>query len=183
MLRNSPARYGSVSKTFHWVMAALVVFMLCLGLYMDGVAALAEKLRLYNLHKSLGATVLFLALCRLAWHLYSAKPPLLASLKPLEKTAARTVHALMYVFMIGMPLSGWLMSSAAGRAVGVFGFFTLPDLVGQDEALAGLMRSIHGIAAYGFMAAICLHVAGAVKHHFIDRDATLRRMLPFTEVS
>lgn len=182
MFRNSQARYGSVTKTFHWGMAVLVLTMLALGLCMGGVEDLASKLALYNLHKSLGATVLFLALCRLGWHVYSRRPPLAESLKPLEKAAARTVHALMYVFMIGMPLSGWLMSSAAGRPVSVFGLFTLPDLVEQDKAVAGLMHDVHGVAAYGFMAAICLHVAGAVKHHFIDKDITLKRMLPFTKV-
>jgi cytochrome b561 len=176
--KNTPAAYGAVTKTFHWTLAALVVGMLCLGLYMSDLPNGLDKLKLYNLHKSLGACVLFLVLCRIGWHAYSAKPPFVASLKAWEKISARAVHIFLYAAMIGMPLSGWFMSSAAGRSVSVFGLFALPDFVQPDKTLAQLLRETHETLADILIAAICLHVLGALKHHFLDRDATLRRMLP-----
>lgn len=116
LLKNTSTRYGVITKTFHWVMALLVILMLMLGLYMTDVTEMATKLMLYNRHKSLGVLVLLLAMGRIGWHLYSRRPDFVASLKSYEKAGAHVLHMLLYVCMVGMPLSGWLMSSAAGRA-------------------------------------------------------------------
>jgi cytochrome b561 len=180
LLKNTPAQYGAVTKALHWAIALLIVFMLCLGLYMGEVHDLAEKLKLFNLHKSVGACVLVLAACRVLWHLYSRPADFVATLKWWEKAAARVVHMALYFMMFAMPLSGWAMSAAAGRSVRVFGLFTLPDIVGKDEAAAGLFRALHDTFAWTLMGIIALHVAGALKHHLIDHDITLKRMLPFT---
>jgi cytochrome b561 len=177
--QNTPTRYGVVTKTFHWVMALLIVFMLCLGLYMGTEHDLARKLRLFNLHKSLGVLILILASCRLAWHLYSKKPPFLVGLKDWEKKAAHAVHGLIYAAMFALPLTGWVFSSAAGRAVSFFGLFTLPSPVAQDKALGHSVAELHGYIAYALIGLLCLHVGGALKHFLIDRDKTLQRMLPF----
>jgi cytochrome b561 len=182
MLGNSPTRYGTITKTLHWVTAILVLLMLALGIYMTDVEEMATKLMLYNRHKSLGVLVLALTLLRVLWHLYSKKPAYVESLKPWEKRTAHVVHTFLYIALLGMPMTGWLMSSAAGRAVSFFGLFTLPDLVGQDKALGGIFRETHEILSDFLMAAIALHVAGALKHHFIDKDITLKRMLPFVKV-
>jgi cytochrome b561 len=178
-LKNTPVSYGAVTKSFHWVMALLMIGMLCLGFYMDGVEELTSKIRLYGLHKSIGVTVLAFVILRILWHLWSQKPAYVESLKPLEKKAAHFLHFCLYGAMLGMPLSGWLMSSAAGRSVSFFGLFTLPDLVTADDSLRGIFGTLHFYMAWALVAAIAVHLCAALKHHFFDKDATLRRMLPF----
>ena len=178
MLKNSRENYGNVTRAIHWIVALLVIFMLCLGLYMGGVKDMSTKLQLFNLHKSIGACILFLVVIRICWHQYSKTPEFLSSLKNWEKISARAVHFLLYIAMLGMPLSGWLLSSAAGRPVHVFGLFTLPDLIGLDKPLSHRLGDVHGVLAYILIGLIVLHAGGALKHYFIDRDGTLQRMLP-----
>lgn len=180
MLKNTPDKYGAVTKALHWVTAPLILGMLGVGLYMTGLDDLGQKLVLYPLHKSVGVCVLVLVLLRIVWHLYSKKPPLPASLKAWEKAAALAVHLLLYVCLVGMPLSGWLLSSAAGRTVSVFNMFKLPDLVGQNENLADIFGETHEILGWTLIGLIIVHVFGALKHRFIDKDKTLQRMLPFS---
>jgi cytochrome b561 len=177
--RNSPARYGIVTKTFHWVMAIIVITLLVVGLTMEDIGQLALKLKVYDLHKSFGILILLLAALRLGWHMISKKPPFVDNIKPWERWAAHAAHTFLYIALFGMPLAGWLLSSAAGRSVKFFGLFTLPDLVGADPELRSLFGTIHWGLGMMLIAAIALHAAGALKHHFISRDATLRRMLPF----
>jgi cytochrome b561 len=182
MLKNTKERYGTVTKTLHWVTALCVLGLLGVGLYMDEIHDLSVKLRVYNLHKSFGICVLSLTVFRVVWHFYSRKPAYIATLKSWEKAGARLVHSFLYVALIGMPLTGWLMSSAAGRSVSVFGLFVLPDLVTVNKQLGDFFYEAHGYLAYALMAAIAGHAAAALKHHFIDKDLTLKRMLPFVKV-
>ena len=175
--RNTPEQYGAVTKSFHWLMAVMVLTMLAVGLYMTG-APLAQKFTLYNLHKSTGICVLALVLLRILWHIFTGRPKLVKSLKPVEKAAAHVAHVLLYYFMFAMPMSGWAMSSAYGRSVEVFGLFTLPDFTAPDPETAKGLAQIHGTLAWCLIATIVLHVCGALKHHLIDKDTTLRRMLP-----
>lgn len=177
--KNTPFAYGAVTKTFHWAMALAIVAMLAVGFFMDDVEDLTAKLQLYGLHKSVGVTVLALAVLRILWHIWSKKPPYVESLKPWEKAAAHFLHLCLYGAMIGMPLSGWLMSSAAGRSVSFFGLFTLPDLIAPDDGLRNIFGTIHFYMAWALVAAIVVHLSAALKHHFVDKDITLRRMLPF----
>jgi len=179
MLKNTPSSYGIVTKAFHWTSALIVIGMLAAGLYMTRMGKSPGALQLYNLHKSFGVVVLCLVTLRLFWHLYSKKPAYVASLEPWEKTTAHVVHIFLYIAMFVMPLSGWLMSSAGGRPVSFFGLFTLPDLIGQDQGYREIFGTLHDATAYALMAAIVLHVAGALKHAVIDKDGTLGRMLPF----
>ena len=176
-LKNTPDSYGHVSKGFHWGMALIIVALLAVGLTM-GDYALSLKLKAYNLHKSFGILVLFLVLLRIFWHVFSKKPGFVPGLKPWEKWAATGAHLFLYAAMIGMPIAGWLMSSAAGRPVEVFGLFTLPDLIGKSDQNRDLFATIHEYLGYALIAAICVHAGAALKHHFISKDATLRRMLP-----
>lgn len=177
-LKNTEARYGAVSKTFHWIIALGIIFMLCLGFYMGGAEGLS-KLKLYNLHKSIGITILTLALMRVLWNIYSQTPPFVSSMKKWEKHAAHALHICLYLGMIGMPLSGWLLSSTAGRPVHVFGLFQMPDIIGPNENLRDIFGTLHWITAWCLVAALPVHVGAALKHHFIAKDDTLRRMLPF----
>lgn len=179
--KNTPVSYGVVTKTFHWVIALAIIMMLVIGFRMGGIENLADKIWVYGIHKSIGITILTLAVLRILWHIYSKKPPYVASLTPVERMAAHFLHFCLYAAMLAMPLSGWIMSSAAGRAVSFFGLFMLPDLVEKNEDLASLMRNVHFYLAWLLIAGIVVHFAAALKHHFITRDATLKRMLPFTK--
>jgi len=180
-LQNTQDQYGAVAKCFHWVIALLIVGMLCVGLYMTNVQlSMPDKMQIFGLHKSVGITVLVLASLRLLWKLINTHPIPLPSHQQWEKSLAALVHGLLYVMMFLMPLTGWIGSSAKGFSVSVFHLFTMPDLVKPDKGTADLMWTIHEYAAYGLILIIGLHFAGAMKHVVIDRDGTLRRMLPFT---
>lgn len=182
MNASAPRKYGTVAKTFHWVMAALVLGMLGVGLVMHDVADLSLKLKMYNLHKATGMLVLGLVVLRILWRLAARYPAPAESLTAFERAVSRAVHFGLYLWMAAMPLSGWLMSSSAERPVSFFGLYTFPDLVGKDEGRAEALGDVHEVLAWSLMALVALHVAGALKHHFIDKDTVLRRMLPFARV-
>lgn len=176
--RNTVESYGGVAKSFHWVVAVLVICMLAMGLLMGGLENGPQKMQVYGLHKSIGVTILVLAALRLLWRLKNIHPAPLPNHKKLEKILASVIHGLLYVSLFLMPLSGWIMSSAKGFSVSVFGLFTLPDLVAPNKGLAEIAVGVHEIVAYTLIVMVGLHFAGAMKHHVIDRDSTLRRMLP-----
>ncbi len=171
-------RYSMIARGLHWVSALIVLGLLPLGYYMTGLDASPFKLELYSLHKSFGTLLFFLVLVRLVWRFVSPPPVPLPTHAAWEKALAKLVHVLLYIGMIGLPLSGWLMASAGAFPHTFFGLFDMPDLAGQDEALFNRMRLAHDIGGYALIAAVILHGLGAFKHHFIDRDDTLARMLP-----
>jgi cytochrome b561 len=175
ILKNSDNRFGLIAILFHWIMAILIIGMLTLGLYMVTLSVSLEKLKLYGWHKEYGLLILGLVLFRLFWRLINITPQL--SLPWLEIFAARMVHWAFYVFMLAMPLTGWLMSSASGVSVSFFGLFTLPNLVSANETLRPLFKATHHWLGYGLIALILLHTAAALKHHFINKDDILRRMI------
>lgn len=176
--RNTPESFGKVSKLLHWIMAVLVIVLLAVGLTMGGLD-MPLKFKVYALHKSFGICVLALVVCRIIWHIYSRRPGFVEGMKPWEKIAAHAAHVFLYVAMIGMPLSGWLMSSAKGYTVTVFSTLDLPHLIGESKELARLFSTTHEWLAYALIAAVAAHIGAALKHHFINKDATLTRMLPF----
>jgi cytochrome b561 len=180
-LKNTLQTYGSVAKFFHWTIFLLIAALLTIGFLMTGMPMGPDKFKIYGLHKSVGITLLLLVLLRLIWKLANITPLLPNSLTPLEKLAARSVHALLYVAIIAMPLSGWLMSSASGFSVSVFGWFTLPDLIGPDKALAGQLRDLHGWLGFVVIVLVLAHAGAALLHHFYYKDNILRRMLPFSK--
>jgi len=177
--RNSPSEYGAVTKAFHWLTALLVISMICIGYYMGGMPLGAAKLKTYNLHKSLGATVLIVTTLRILWHIFSRRPKAVETLKPFEKLGAGAMHYALYALLLAMPLTGWFFSSAFGRPVSVFGLFTLPDLIGADRDLGKLLKDGHETLAVVVIAAAALHALAALGHHFFKKDTVLRRMLPF----
>lgn len=178
-LRNSPEKFGGVTKTFHWLTALTVIGLLCVGLYMTRAEKSAAIFPLYSLHKSFGILVLAATALRVLWHFYSRKPGLVPGMAAWEKAAAHAGHFFLYICLFGMPLTGWLMSSSKGRQVKLFDAVPLPDLISKNHELGETLESIHGYLAYALIAMIVLHAAAALKHHFISHDATLRRMLPF----
>lgn len=176
-IKNNNISYGTLAKFFHWTIALLIIGLLLVGLYMGNIPNSPFKFQVYMLHKSFGLTVLWLAGLRILWRFYTHPPPVIESQKSWEKLLAKLTHTLLYIAMFGMPLSGWVMSSAGEHPVPYFGLM-MPDIVGKNHDLAGLARDAHGLIANILIAAILLHAAGAFKHHIIDRDMTLNRMIP-----
>jgi len=176
-IHNTEHRYGLIAILLHWLMAMLIFTMLGLGLYMTSLVFSMEKLKLYGWHKELGILILMLAALRLLWRLTSIIPGLPAAMPQWQKLAARAAHLAFYGFMFVMPLTGWLISSAAGLPVSFFGLFILPTLIPADENLRLLFSEMHQWLAYALIATIGAHVAAALQHHFINKDNILRRML------
>ena len=131
-------------------------------------------------HKAWGMLILALTLARLAWRLGHKPPPLANTLKPWEKALARTTHTIFYVLLIGLPLGGWIASSLMGKPIDFFGLFTIPSLpTGNNDGLGKAIFGAHATGANFLLLLVALHVAGALKHTFFDRDGNLWRMLPF----
>ncbi len=174
-LSNSDDEYGAVARTFHWLTALLIFGLIPLGLYMGEVAYGPEKLQLYVIHKSFGFLALFIVIGRILWRVLNLPPSHLETHAGWERFLAGVTHFFLYAALIGMPLSGWIMSSAAEYPVPFFGL-DMPNIVGKDETLYKIAGATHGYLAYALIVAVGLHVAGAFKHHFIDKDSTLMRM-------
>jgi cytochrome b561 len=181
-LRNTTHRWGAVAQLFHWLIVALIIAQVTLASLADD-APPARKLTLLARHKSVGITILMLAVVRLLWRWLNPTPELPATLKSWEQVLARTTHALLYVLLFAMPLTGWTMSSARGFPVSWFGFFTLPNLVPKNKSLYEALLLTHSSLAWVLYAVVALHVAAAMKHHFMLRDDVLRRMLPGTSTA
>ena len=186
MIRNSAERYGAVAQLLHWLVMVLIVVQFVLGKLAEwagergGPAGLMEQFALLTRHKSFGITILTLAVVRLVWRAISPPPALPDAMARAERVLAKSVHWMFYVLLLFMPLTGWLMSSAANFPVSYFGLFTLPDVVGPDDGLKETFEAVHHLGADALLLLVVLHVAAALKHHFWDADNVLLRMLPFT---
>ncbi|MCV6597117.1 MAG: cytochrome b/b6 domain-containing protein [Mangrovicoccus sp.] len=183
-LGNTQASYGAIAKTLHWLTALLILTLFPLGMIANQLpyetsAELARKAWLFSLHKTLGVSVFFVALARILWALSQPKPALLNAEKKLESFAAELVHWLLYVSLVIVPLSGWIHHAATTGFAPIWWPFgqDLP-LVPKSEAVAGFFGAWHFVFTKVMALSLALHIAGALKHHFVDRDATLRRMLP-----
>lgn len=192
-VRNSQLRYGSVAMTLHWLIAALVLVNLGLGLYMADLPKTdASRFMLFQLHKSVGLTVLVLSVLRLVWRLVNPVPPLPRGMNPFLRLGGHVSHFLFYFLIIAIPLAGWAMvsSSPIGLPTPYFGLFSWPNI----SFLANLPRAAkmvnedmfqetHELLAYSAIALLVLHVLAALYHQFLRRDDVLKRMLPGTDVS
>lgn len=182
-IRNTLERWGSVAKFFHWVIVLLVVTQFTLAFIAEGLPIGLQKLAVLARHKSVGITILALATLRLLWRAANRTPAMPATMARWEMLAARGTHALLYALLLAVPLAGWIMSSAKNFPVSWFGFLQLPDLVAPNEATFETAHEVHEVLAFTLGAVAILHLLAALKHHFLDRDAVLRRMLPFGRVS
>lgn len=176
-------RYDNVAKTLHWLIALAIIFMLILGWSMDSLGGL--KFRAFQLHKSVGITILLLSLLRLIWRLTHHFPPLPDSMTLWEKYAARLAHIGFYVLIIGMPITGWVIVSTSTQDIptilyGIIPWPRLPFLFTMENksGLHHLAGGVHGCLAYIMASLIILHAAAAWKHHLINRDDVLLRMAP-----
>lgn len=172
-------RYTRTAIALHWLIAFLILATLPLGVYMSNLPLSPDKLKFYSWHKWIGITVLILAVLRLLWRARHKPPSLLDPAPRWQRLTSHTVHLLLYFLLFAVPLSGWTMSSAKGFQTVWFGVLPLPDLVGKNKALGDLLTTLHQGLNLVLAALIATHVAAAVKHHFIDHDATMRRILPF----
>ncbi len=180
-IRNTTRRWGVIAQLLHWLIVLLVIAQFTLALLADDLPAGMKKLILLSRHKSIGITILVLACLRLGWRWANPTPTLPTTLKPYERLLARGTHLLLYVLLLAIPLTGWMMSSARGFPVSWFGFLQLPDLVPKDRALYEVLLTTHETLAWTLAAVVALHVGAALKHHFMLKDDVLRRMLPATK--
>ncbi|MBV8091672.1 MAG: cytochrome b [Acetobacteraceae bacterium] len=179
-LTNTKRHYGAVAIVLHWLMAALITALAGLGIYMvrlPDVGFDTKKIVLILAHKEMGMVALALAAVRLGWRQVNQLPRLAHTIPEWQQIAGIFVHLCFYALMVALPVTGWVMSSAAGIPVSILGLFTLPDLVRHDEDLFGRLRQVHDWLGYGMAALICIHAGAALRHHFLLHDETLRKML------
>lgn len=174
--------YSPIMKVLHWVVGFAIIGLLIVGIVMEDMDKGPAKWELYGLHKSVGMIVLALVIFRFIWKLKTKPDVGLPSHENWERKVAKSTHHLLYLLMFIMPLSGWMMSSFGGHKVVIFGLLDVTLPVAKNETIGGIAHTIHGIAANIMIAVIVLHIAGALKHQFVDKDATLKRMLPFAKI-
>lgn len=169
--------YDATARRLHWLTALLIVGGFILGLVMTDMPLSPRKFQYYAWHKWAGVTVFVLALARLAWRLGHPAPAVEGP--ALTRRLAALGHVALYLFMLAVPLTGWLMSSAKGVPTVWFGVLPLPDLVPRDKALGDSLRAVHEILNWAMAATVAGHAGAALLHHLVLRDGTLARMAPW----
>ena len=184
-LNNSSSEYGLISKILHWGMAAIIITLIGVGIYMadlpmDTTEQKQFAYQFYGLHKSFGVVILALIIVSLAWIRISPAPALPSVFNAKEQMLTKLVQALLYILMILVPASGYLMSNAGGYPINFFGLAELPALIGKSKELGGIAHEAHEIMGFAMLALLVLHVAGAVKHRLKDKGGEsdiLKRMV------
>ena len=175
LVRDTSEGYGIVSRLFHWLMAIAIIAMFVLGVWMVGLDYYSPY---YNsapdIHRSVGMLLLFALIVRWLWRAVNVKPSD-AELSPVEKTAARAVHWGFYLLLLALLVSGYFISTAGGEPISVFGWFNVPSIF-QMRGLESRAGYIHKILAYGVIALAAVHTLAALKHHYVDKTAVLKRM-------
>ncbi len=178
LINHGNTSYTSTAKVLHWLMALALVCLFAFGFYVSNMSLSPQKLQFMSYHKWAGVTVFLLALVRLSWRLGHRPPQLPAHMNKLEQLGAHAGHALLYLLMFCVPLSGWLMSSAKGFQTVLFGVLPIPDLIEKNRELGKLLLTVHLSLNLLLAAVVVGHALAALKHHFKDRDDVLTRMLP-----
>jgi cytochrome b561 len=177
--RNTTRAWGAVSRTLHWLIVLLIITQWLIAEHADDLPNGVAKLRTLDLHKSIGMTVFMLAIIRLVWRWMNPVPTLDGLAKGWERFAAGVSHFALYALIFAMPLSGWLMSSAHAYSVSWFHLFQWPDLLQPDHELSERLEWLHKLLFKILVGVAVLHALAALKHHFVDRNEVLKRMLPF----
>lgn len=172
--------YHPVAVALHWLLGGALIAIFALGLYMADLPFSPQRLQYYSWHKWAGVSVLVLSFVRLFWRL-THRPPALPEAMTLampawQRWAHHATHLGLYLLFFAVPLLGWAFSSAAGFPVVLFGVLPLPDFVPVNEGLADVLKELHELSAFAMAGLVLLHVAGALKHQFVDRDGLLARM-------
>ncbi|MEY3220768.1 MAG: hypothetical protein RIT27_2125 [Pseudomonadota bacterium] len=171
--------YNKTAIALHWLVALSIAIVFSVGIYMHELPLSPQKLQIYSYHKWAGITIFLLVLFRLVWRHLHSPPPFPETMLKKERQIAHLVHFSLYFLMLSIPISGWLMSSAAGFPVVLFGIIPLPDLIEKNKVLADILKQLHFMLNMGFLLLVILHIAAALKHHFLIKDEVLIQMLPF----
>ena len=176
--RNSEQRYGLVAIALHWLVAITVIGMFILGLWMTSLTLYHPWYhRAPYLHKSIGLLLFMVMVVRLVWRLGNPRPEPLPTHARWERMAAHLMHGVLYLLLFTVMIFGYLISTADGRAIESFGLFSIPATITSIPDQEDVAGEIHEVLAITLIVLVVLHAAAALKHHFIDRDNTLRRML------
>lgn len=185
-MSTSAHSYTRTAIILHWLIAFLIIGQIIGGVYMHELDPGDQKYTFYQLHKSFGIVVLLLTVLRLAWRLIHKAPPLPDGMSALERLISKLTHIAFYLLMIGTPIVGWMMVSASPIAIPTKLFKTVswPDFpgMGRSKELAETFQETHEVMAFALVGLLVLHVAAALKHHFIAKDDILIRMIPFLKV-
>ncbi|MBX3713522.1 MAG: cytochrome b [Lysobacter sp.] len=177
-LKNPSDRWGGVSQCLHWATVVLIVAIAYIGLTMGDLPNGPDKIRTYALHKSIGLTILALVALRVLWRLAAGAPrPVPGSPRWQERIASLT-HFGIYVLLFAIPISGWVMNSAAGYPLQWFGLFNLPAIAGKSQELREAAKEAHELMFWLLALMVVAHAGAAFYHHLFQQDATLARMLP-----
>lgn len=177
-LKNRADRWGWVSLGIHWLTLVMILGLATVGFLMQELANSPTKVQVYSLHKSIGLTVLALTVLRLLWRRYAGVPQPVPGTPAWQALLAKLAHGALYFILLAMPISGWLYNSASGFPLKWFGLFALPKLGGYDAGLKQAALAAHETLFLALAAIVTVHALAALKHHYLDRDDTLRRMLP-----
>lgn len=181
-LKNSSTRFGAVSIAFHWIVAVGVIGLFALGLWIEDLDYTHPWYRTApDLHRSIGVIVVALMIIRLVWRIRNVNPEDLKTHKAWEKIAAHWMHRILYLLVILMFPTGYLITTAKGQSLEVFTWFSIPATVTGIDNLEDIAGEIHEIVAFTVIGLVIIHALGALKHHFIDKDRTLKRMLGRSE--
>ena len=170
--------YTRTAVSLHWLIAALIVVALVMGWVMTDMGITPLRLKMFNWHKWVGITVLWLAALRILWRV-THRPPALVPMPAWQRIVAHSLHGVLYLLMLAQPLVGWIYSNASGYPIVYLRLVRLPDLVARNKLLAERMQELHGTLGLVLAIVIALHMLAALKHHLVNRDDTLRRMLPW----
>jgi cytochrome b561 len=174
---NTARAWGSVARAFHWIVAALIFVQFTLGWVADEWHRSPTKVDLFVWHKSTGILILTIVVLRLAWRAATRTPEPPAESSRIERIAAAASHALLYVTMIGLPMSGWVINSAANFPLKLFWLVPLPAITAPSKAVQHLAEEVHETLGWTLAALVTIHVAAALRHHFVKRNDVLTRML------
>lgn len=178
MFKNTKSSYGVVAIALHWLMAAMVIGLFGLGLYMVELTYYDSWYKgSLDLHKSVGITLVALLIFRFAWRALGTQPEPLSNSSPVLNKVAHTAHLFLYVLLCIIVISGYLISTADGRSIEVFTLFSIPAIDFSVANQADIAGKIHYYVACSLIGLVVLHALGALKHHFIDKDKTLIRMI------
>ena len=177
-LRNTQTSYGWVAVFVHWLVAALVAGLFGLGYWMVGLTYYDSWYqRGPDIHRSIGVLLFVLMLVRLGWRVINPRPAPVPGHRRWEITAAHAAHGLLYVLLFVTMASGYLISTADGSSISVFGWFDVPSITGRIKGMEDTAGAVHYWVTWSVVVLAGVHALGALKHHFIDKDNTLRRML------
>jgi cytochrome b561 len=177
--RNTESTYGAMAKFLHWTIVILIIAQYVIIEAAEDLPDGPGKFAMVTRHKSLGMLILGLALARIAWKAINRGKPVPVAMPRPQKIAAAAGHGLLYLLILAQPISGWMMSSAANYPVTFFGLFQFPAIVTPNEGMHETYEDLHEFLFNGILVVAVVHVLAALYHHFIQKDDTLRRMLPF----